>query len=120
MMQRLSPSGSLCITHDRLLSSPTVNLSSSPCIPLSKDSITLAPLSKVSSEPKTGHAIYLTAFLVLFLLYLATAFATRILRLRNVPGPALAAYTRLWLAKTLASGNSAKTFVEINKEYGKL
>ncbi|KAL0257598.1 hypothetical protein SLS55_008412 [Diplodia seriata] len=29
-----------------------------------------------------------------------------------------AAYTRLWLCKTLASGNSAQIFVDVNKKYG--
>ncbi len=38
--------------------------------------------------------------------------------LSNIPGPKWAARTRLWLVKTLASGESAERFVEINKKYG--
>ena len=38
--------------------------------------------------------------------------------LSSVPGPKWAAWTRFWIVKTLASGDSATTFVEINKRYG--
>lgn len=37
----------------------------------------------------------------------------------KIPGPAWAAYTRIWLIKTLASGKSAQKFIDVNKEYGK-
>ena len=30
----------------------------------------------------------------------------------------VARYSRLWLVKTLASGNSARKFVDVNKQYG--
>lgn len=39
--------------------------------------------------------------------------------LSKIPGPAWAAYTRIWLIKTLASGKSAQNFIDVNKEYGK-
>ena len=35
-----------------------------------------------------------------------------------IPGPKWAAYTRFWLARTLASGKAADIFVDINKQYG--
>ncbi|KAF2634891.1 cytochrome P450 oxidoreductase [Massarina eburnea CBS 473.64] len=44
----------------------------------------------------------------------------RYFHLSRIPGPFWAAYTRLWLSKTLASGESAKVFVDINKRYGPL
>ncbi len=39
--------------------------------------------------------------------------------LSSVPGPYWASWTRLWIVKTLASGNAAERFVEVNKRYGK-
>jgi hypothetical protein len=38
--------------------------------------------------------------------------------LSSIPGPRWAAWTRFWLVKTLASGESAAKFVEVNKLYG--
>lgn len=40
--------------------------------------------------------------------------------LRSFSGPWWAAYTRLWLCKTLASTNSAQVFVDVNKKYGSI
>ncbi|EXJ89425.1 hypothetical protein A1O3_02492 [Capronia epimyces CBS 606.96] len=45
---------------------------------------------------------------------------TRFFHLSSIPGPWWAAYTRLWLCKTIASGDSAKIFTDINKRYGPL
>ena len=39
--------------------------------------------------------------------------------LSSIPGPKWAAWSRLWIVKTLASGRSAELFVDVNKEYGK-
>lgn len=39
--------------------------------------------------------------------------------LSSVPGPKLAAWTRFWIVKTLAYGQSAHIFVGVNKRYGK-
>lgn len=44
----------------------------------------------------------------------------RLVHLGQYPGPSWAAYTRLWLCKTIASGNSAKLFVDVNKKFGPL
>lgn len=38
--------------------------------------------------------------------------------LSSIPGPGWAAWTRLWIVKTLASGESAQKFVEVNQHYG--
>ncbi|KAJ2998449.1 hypothetical protein NUW58_g314 [Xylaria curta] len=42
------------------------------------------------------------------------------IHLRGFSGPWWAAYSRLWLCKTLASTNSAQVFVDINKKYGSI
>lgn len=44
----------------------------------------------------------------------------RFCHLASIPGPWWAAYTRLWLCKTIASGDSARLFTEVNKKYGKI
>ena len=38
--------------------------------------------------------------------------------LSNIPGPKWASWTRLWLVKVLASGDSAQKFLDINRQYG--
>lgn len=37
----------------------------------------------------------------------------------HVPGPWLARWSRFWLIRVLASGDSAQKFAEVNKTYGK-
>lgn len=39
--------------------------------------------------------------------------------LSSIPGPKWAAWTRFWIVKTLASGQSAEIFAGLNKQYGK-
>lgn len=39
--------------------------------------------------------------------------------LSSIPGPKLARWTRFWIVKTLASGDSAEIFVAVNKRYGR-
>ena len=38
----------------------------------------------------------------------------------KIPGPRCAAFSRLWLSKVLASGDSAKKLLEVNQQYGKV
>ena len=38
--------------------------------------------------------------------------------LSHIPGPKWAAWTRLWIVKTLASGDSAGRFVKVNRRHG--
>ncbi|KAL8910993.1 MAG: hypothetical protein Q9171_003762 [Xanthocarpia ochracea] len=42
------------------------------------------------------------------------------LRLGHIRGPKSAAYTRFWMMKVLASGDSAAKYVQVNKQYGSL
>ncbi|KAM7194164.1 Cytochrome P450 [Naviculisporaceae sp. PSN 640] len=57
------------------------------------------------------------------LLILAINLKTRLaryLRLRHIPGPWAAGWTRLWLLRVAESGRSHLTFFEMNKKYGPL
>ncbi|KKY13342.1 putative pisatin demethylase [Diplodia seriata] len=60
----------------------------------------------------------LGAVCLLLALYTVDTLRTRFFHLSVFKGPSWAAYTRLWLCKTLASGNSAQIFVDVNKKYG--
>lgn len=54
---------------------------------------------------------------------LATVVSTlrvRFTHLAEYPGPKIAAYTRLWICKIIASGESSKLFVDVNKRYGSI
>lgn len=42
----------------------------------------------------------------------------RFLHLKGIPGPKIAAYGRFWMMRTLASGDSANTYVSVNSRYG--
>lgn len=63
------------------------------------------------------HLLPVVLFLSIVLVVVRVV-ATRMFHLQNIPGPSWAAYTRLWLSKTLASGNSSEIFVNVNKTYG--
>ena len=67
-----------------------------------------------------GHPFQLIVTLVALLIgiIVARAIANRYTHLAEYPGPSWAAYTRLWLSKTIASGDSARLFVDINKKHG--
>lgn len=56
-------------------------------------------------------------FLALYVV--ARLLTTRYLHLRGIPGPRWAPFTRLWLLKSLASEDSANTYVQVNRKYGK-
>ncbi|EGX93310.1 benzoate 4-monooxygenase cytochrome P450, putative [Cordyceps militaris CM01] len=61
----------------------------------------------------------LTVLLALLALLLAARkLVTAHCHLRDFPGPFWAAYTRLWLCRTLASGDSAQLLVGVNKTHG--
>ena len=64
--------------------------------------------------------IFLIFFILVLIASVSQAIAIRFLHLREFPGPWIAAYTRLWLCKTIASGDSASRFVNINRQYGSL
>jgi hypothetical protein len=52
------------------------------------------------------------------LIFLTRKLITANFHLREFAGPWWAAYTRIWLCGTLASGNSAQIFVDVNDRYG--
>jgi hypothetical protein len=54
------------------------------------------------------------------LYFFARVLSVRFFHLQNFKGPWWAAYTRLWLCRTIASGDSAKLFADVNQEYGPL
>lgn len=66
----------------------------------------------------TLFAAALTVFLALPLLLAIRKLVTARCHLVDFPGPSWAAYTRLWLSQTLASGNSAQILVGVNKKHG--
>lgn len=67
-----------------------------------------------------SDSLSLALCLIVFLVFakILRAVWIRFFHLQSIPGPFWAAYTRLWLCMTLASGDSAKIFVDVNKKYG--
>lgn len=81
----------------------------------------------LSIPRKTYQGLYavpaqIWAYAIILCLFIIVSHAVfvRLTHLRQYRGPWWAAYTRLWLSKTIASGNSAKLFVDVNKKYGSL
>ncbi|EJP64697.1 Cytochrome P450 CYP570H1 [Beauveria bassiana ARSEF 2860] len=83
-------------------------------------STSLLPLNVIESPLNTSFVLAITALLTLPLILAARKLLTARCHLRDFPGPFWAAYTRLWLCKTLASGNSAQIFVNINHTHGSI
>lgn len=78
-------------------------------------------LKPVKVQLQTYPLASLLAFIFIFILAnIVRSIATRYLHLSQFQGPPWAAFTRLWLCKTLASGESARRFVEVNQKYGSL
>ena len=67
-----------------------------------------------------SNLLSLALCLIVFLVFAKILHAVwiRFFHLQTIPGPFWAAYTRLWLCMTLASGDSARIFVDVNKKYG--
>lgn len=105
----------------KLFSLPESNVTSfdigSPQQAVSSISVASEKLRK--QWPIPNHHTVLLAILASLLLALGFVLAAPWLHLRNIPGPLWAAYTRFWLVKVLASGESAAKFVDVNKTYGK-
>lgn len=104
-----------------------MNTSEFPVIgnPLEAETIyNLASVSVVGSQDqKAASPSNLSAILIIFaLISLATLFTSKIVNrfkhLAEYSGPWIAAYTRLWICRVIASGNSAQLFVDVNKKYG--
>lgn len=68
--------------------------------------------------PSIG-TLFIPIYLVLFTaaIYIVVAFVSWF-PLRHFPGPRLASFSELWLAKTVYKGNMGETFVKVNKRYG--
>ncbi|KAJ4158647.1 uncharacterized protein LMH87_009163 [Akanthomyces muscarius] len=75
-------------------------------------------LGLVKNTSDVKLALALTILLALPLILAARKLVTARCHLQDFPGPSWAAYTRLWLCKTIASGNSAQIFVDVNQKYG--
>ena len=65
-----------------------------------------------------GQMLPAALLLVLVAVVLSTIsrFLTRFRHLVEYPGPWIAAYTRLWICRVIASGNSAQLLVDVNQE----
>lgn len=57
--------------------------------------------------------------IIIVLAIVAASFGSSVLRLRHIPGPQWAAYSRLWLMRVLASGDPAVKLEEVNRKYGR-
>ena len=119
-MRYFSPTASIRTYHDTLITLAKVNLSEFQIITSSQQIAIRTSLPqlilKQSCWAKYGTIVAVIVIPVLVLL--VSAIAVRFSRLRSVPGPFWAAYSRVWLVRALASGESAKVFVDVNKPYG--
>lgn len=77
-------------------------------------------LSRTAGSYSGRLALALTVLLALPLIFAARKLVTAKCHLRDFPGPAWAAYTRLWLCQALATGDSAQIFVDVNKKHGSI
>ena len=71
----------------------------------------------VGSWTRAPGSTYLLVILALSLI-IGTSHLLSFQRLNHIPGPGLAAFTRLWLVTVLAKGHSASRFVDISRDYG--
>ncbi|KAB8342828.1 hypothetical protein FH972_022426 [Carpinus fangiana] len=58
--------------------------------------------------------------LVLVVFHLLRVIYTRFFHLAHFRGPPWAPFSRFWISRTIASGDSAQIFVDVNKRYGRL
>ena len=77
-------------------------------------------LSKTLLLPLYARPIetFVAILCILLAVYTIDTFKTGLFHLQHFRGPWWSRYTRLWICKALASGNSAQIFVDINKKYG--
>ncbi|EZF33938.1 hypothetical protein H109_05523 [Trichophyton interdigitale MR816] len=73
-----------------------------------------AAKSHISTHP-SAVSLAIISGIVIYAIRSSTA---RYLRLSAFHGPPWAAFTRLWLCKTIASGESATRFINANQQYG--
>jgi cytochrome P450 len=76
-------------------------------------------ITAISGQLFTVHgAFYFSVFVVAY--SILSRVYNRYFHLRQFNGPVLAAFSRLWLVRTYASGKAAQTFLNVNDQYGKL
>ncbi|KAI1984421.1 hypothetical protein LOZ51_006664 [Ophidiomyces ophidiicola] len=73
--------------------------------------------NQLPGHPAAASLSFIFFAILIGVIYIAIASYSH---LSAFPGPRWAAFTRLWLCKTIASGDSARRFVEINQKYGSL
>ena len=73
----------------------------------------------INGELSLIHSVFYFSVLVIAYSILSRVY-NRYFHLRQFDGPALAAFSRLWLVRTYASGKAAQTFLNVNNQYGKL
>ena len=119
-MQYPSPPAFILTSHDTLLTLAKVNLSESQVLPIPQQIAMLSSLPQPILETfyLARYGALVAGILMLVLVLFVSAIAAKFSRLGGVPGPFWAAYSRLWLVRTLASGESANVFVDVNKTYG--
>ena len=95
-------------SHHTVLTQTAMLTSSRSVLPLE------LAICKSYSSTITSLSIFGVLFFVIYLCI------SSFLRLCHIPGPALAAWSRLWLARVVSSGDSANKYVQINRRYGML
>lgn len=68
------------------------------------------------------YIVFLCSFFILSI-FVKLGFWVRVIwerkcSISRVPGPRLAAWSRLWIARALASGRSHEIWTEVNAKYG--
>lgn len=119
-MRYSSSPASILTTHHTLLTLAKVNLSEFQVVPSPQQTVSLSLSPQPILEPLNlaRYGTIVAVLLISVLAFLVSAIGARFFRLRSVPGPFWAAYSRLCLVRALASGESAKIFVDVNKTYG--
>ena len=73
------------------------------------------------AESATLTAVKLYSLPLLFLLFIVSLIRNKFKAgLRDIPGPPIAAYTRLWRLYDVWKGQAHWTAIEVHKKYGKL
>lgn len=98
------------------ISAPVKGLSIPPHEPIAR----FVPKDTAQGKGLHPGQISLAIFAILLAIGVLQAVGKRFLHLREFSGPWWAAYTRLWLCKAIASGDSAQIFVNVNERFGPL
>lgn len=97
---------------------PHASLTDAPVeTPLSWCSLILRSIDIVAQGLSLPSWTLTGIFVVLTILIALFAFSS--MRLRHIPGPRWAPYSRLWLMRVLTSGNTIADLEEVNRKYGR-